>query len=226
MLEVIWGILAIILIDIVLGGENAVVIAMASKNLPPNLRKKAILWGTFGAIAVRFACIAVLTWLLLIPGLKVIGGLALLYIGWKLTAGSGDHVEVKSSTTLMGALGTIVLADAVMGLDNALAIAAAAGGNWTLIIFGLLVSVPVIIFGSTVIARVIDKHPDAIYFGSFVLYVVAFKMIMTESFVANHIDPLDEWNRYGLPWVCAIVLTAKQYYHARILRPKSRLKRQ
>ena len=148
MIETLWALLAIILIDVVLGGENALVIARASKKLPEDLRKKAMLWGTFGAVAVRFLCVAALTYLLMIPGLRLVGGLMLMYIAWKLTSNTEDHGDVKAATTVWGAMGTIVMADAVMGLDNALAIAAAAGGNWWLIITGLLVSVPIILFGS------------------------------------------------------------------------------
>jgi len=218
MLELLWALAAIILIDVVLGGENALVIAMAAKKLPEHLRRKAMLWGTVGAVAVRFASVAALTYLLLIPGLRLIGGVALLYIAWKLTTNNEDHSNVKTATTFWGAMATIVWADAVMGLDNALAIAGAAGGNWWLIVFGLLVSVPIILFGSTLIARIMDRYPDAIFVGAFVLYVVAIKMIMAEPIVDNYLDPLHDLGERALPWVGAFVLTAKQYYRTRIRR--------
>lgn len=179
MLELLWALAAIILIDVVLGGENALVIAMAANKLPPELRRRAMIWGTFGAVAVRFVCVAALTYLLMIPGLRLVGGLALLYIAWKLTQPSEGH-EVKAADTFWGAMGTIVMADAVMGLDNALAIAGAAGGNWWLIIFGLLVSVPIILFGSTVVARILQRWPKSIYIGSAVLIIVAVQMILNE----------------------------------------------
>ena len=201
MIEFIWALLAIVLIDVVLGGENALVIAMASSNLPDDLRKKALLWGTFGAVAVRFLCVAALTYLLMIPGLRLVGGLLLIWIAWRLTSSGDEHNDVKASDTFWGAMGTIVMADAVMGLDNALAIAGAAGGNWWLIIFGLLVSVPIILFGSTLIAKLLEKYPDSIFVGAFVLYVVAFKMITSEPFVDTHIDPLHDWSEKGLPFV-------------------------
>ena len=185
MLELIWALGAIILIDVVLGGENALVIAMAANKLPPELRRKAMLWGTFGAVAVRFACVAALTYLLMIPGLRLIGGLALLYIAYKLVKGNdGDH-EVKAADTFWGAMGTIVMADAVMGLDNALAIAGAAGGNWWLIIFGLLVSVPIILFGSTLVAKIMERWPKTIWIGAGVLVVVAIQMIINEPIIKN-----------------------------------------
>jgi len=216
MLELIWALGAIILIDVVLGGENALVIAMASRQLPEHLRKRAMLWGTFGAVAVRFASVAVLTYLLMIPGLRLVGGIALIYIAWKLTADNQDHGDVRTATTFWGAMGTIVWADAVMGLDNALAIAGAAGGNWWLIIFGLLVSVPIILFGSTMVAKLIDRYPDSVFVGAFVLYVVAIKMITHEPFIDNHLDPMHDFYENVLPWAGGLILTAKQYYRSRI----------
>ncbi len=184
MLELIWALGAIVLIDVVLGGENALVIAMASRNLPVHLRKKALLWGTFGAVAVRFACVAALTYLLMIPGLRLIGGIALLYIAYTLVKpGHDEHKEVNAATSFWGAMGTIVWADAVMGLDNALAIAGAAGGNWWLIIFGLLLSVPIILFGSTVVAKIMERWPKTIWVGASVLVVVAIQMMLNEPFV-------------------------------------------
>ena len=184
MLELIWALGAIILIDVVLGGENALVIAMAANKLSPELRRKAMLWGTFGAVAVRFLSVAALTYLLMIPGLRLVGGIALLYIAYKLVTDNGeDHGDVKSAATFWGAMGTIVWADAVMGLDNALAIAGAAGGNWWLIIFGLLVSVPIILFGSTVVSKIMLRWPKTIWVGAAVLVVVAIQMMVNEPFV-------------------------------------------
>lgn len=215
-LQFLTALLAIILIDVVLGGENALVIALASKKLPEHLRKKAILWGTLLAVAVRFMCVVALTYLLMIPGLKIVGGLMLIYIAWKLTAHNNDHHDVKSVDTFLGAMATIVAADAVMGLDNALAIAAAAGGNWTLIILGLLISVPMILYGSTVIEKVLAKYPSSVYLGAFVLYFVAIKMIVHEPFIDNHLDPLHDFIEHGLPVIGSIILTAKQYYRTEV----------
>ena len=191
MIELIWALGAIILIDVVLGGENAIVIAMASRRLPPDLRKRAMLWGTVGAVGVRFACVAALTYLLMIPGLRLIGGLALLYIAWQLVKDNGDQEhQVAAASTFWGAMATIVWADAVMGLDNALAIAGAAGGNWWLIIFGLLVSVPIILFGSTVVARIMERWPRTIWVGAGVLVAVAGQMIYDEPLLKEYINEL------------------------------------
>ena len=214
--QFVYGLLVIILIDIVLGGENAIVIAMASKRLPPDLRKQAMIWGTLGAVAVRFACVAALTYLLMIPGLKIVGGLMLIYIGWKLTQGSSDHSNIKAVGTFWGALGTIIMADAVMGVDNALAIAGAANGSWTLIVLGLLISVPIILFSASLVSRYLERYPSLIYLGSFVLYYVAGKMIVHEPFIDNQLDPLHDFIENFLPVIGAVVITAKQYYRTEI----------
>lgn len=217
MIEAIWAVIAIILIDIVLAGDNALVIGMAANRLPDHLKKKAIFWGTFGAVAIRFVSVALLTYLLMIPGLKLIGGLALVYIGWKLAFQDKDH-SMDAKDTFWGAISTIVIADAVMGIDNALGIAAAAGGNFWLVVFGLLISVPIILFGSTVIAKILEKYPNSVFIGSFVLFVVAVKMILGEPFLDTHLDPLHDFYEHILPWLAAVVITAKQYYRANIRR--------
>jgi YjbE family integral membrane protein len=215
MLELIWALAAIIMIDIVLAGDNALVIGMVANRLPEHQRQKVILWGTAGAVAVRFLMIAVLSYLLLIPGLKLIGGLALIYIGWKLAFADSEH-DVKASDTFWGAIGTVVVADAVMGLDNALGIAAAANGNFALVVAGLLISVPIILFGSTLVSKLLARYPDCVFLGSGVLFVVATQMILKESFIDSHVDELHDFYEHALPWVVAVVLTAKQYYRARI----------
>jgi len=208
-LQALWAILAIILIDVVLAGDNALIIGMAASRLPEHLRKKAILWGTAGAIGVRFVSVAILTYLLLIPGLRFIGGLALLWIGWKL-ATDHEHKEVKSADTFWKAIGTIVVADAVMGIDNALGIAAAAHGNFALIIFGLLISVPIILFGAGVVSKIIAKHPQSVFVGSFVLLVVAVQMILKEPMLqlseVVHAQVLQ-----FAPWIIGLLTTAIQY---------------
>jgi len=175
-----WAILAVILIDIVLAGDNALIIGMVANKLPPHLRRRAIIWGTVGAIGIRFASVAVLTWLLAIPGLRLVGGLALFYIAWKLVFADNEEHADHTADTFWAAMGTILMADAVMGIDNALGIAAAAGGNWLVIIFGLLISVPIILFGSTMVNRILERWPRAIYIGSGVLAVVGAQMIYKE----------------------------------------------
>lgn len=214
-LQALWAFVAIVLIDIVLAGDNALVIGMAANRLPPELRKRAIFWGTFGAIAIRFASVAALTWLLMIPGLRAIGAAALIWIGWRLAF---DHKEkqVQASDTFWGAIGTIVVADAVMGIDNALGIAAAAQGNWVLIMAGLLISVPIILFGATLVSRLLARWPDLVFVGSFVLFAVALLMLVKEPLLAEWFSILDAWVLACLPWVAAAVITAVQYNHTRL----------
>lgn len=215
-LQALWAVLAIILIDIVLAGDNALVIGMAANKLPPHLRKQAIFWGTFGAIAIRFASVAVITYLLMIPGLRLIGAAALIWIGWKLAFEQHDEDGVEAKSTFWGAISTIIVADAVMGIDNALGIAAAAQGNWTLIIAGLLISVPIIVFGSSIVSKILAKYPDAVFLGSFVLFIVAFQMAIKEPLLANWWVELDHWVLATLPWVAGLVISAVQFNKARL----------
>ena len=220
MLETLWALMAIILIDLVLAGDNALIIGMAANRLPEHLRQRAIIWGTVGAVAVRFLCVAMLTYLLLIPGIKFVGGLVLLYIGWKLAFHNQAHA-VDAKHTFWGAITTIVVADAVMGIDNALGIAAAAGGNFWLVVFGLLVSVPMILFGSTLISRLLARQPNLIFLGSYVLFVVALQMMEKEPFLTEWWHQLDPMVEPVAPFLTALVLTAKQYYRSNILKSKS-----
>ncbi len=214
-LQALWAFVAIILIDIVLAGDNALVIGMAANKLPDHLRKRAIFWGTFGAIAIRFISVAALTYLLMIPGLRAIGAVALIWIGWKLVFNHDEH-NIEAKDTFWGAIGTIVVADAVMGIDNALGIAAAAQGNFVLIIAGLLISVPIILFGATLVSKILTKYPDTVFIGSFVLFAVAFLMLMKEPLMAAWWAQLELWVAKILPWIAALVITAVQYNQARL----------
>jgi YjbE family integral membrane protein len=209
-LNAVWAVLAIILIDLVLAGDNALVIGMAANRLPPHLRKKAIFWGTFGAIAIRFVSVAIITYLMMIPGLRLVGGVALVWIGWKL-AFQDSHEDVKAADTFWSAISTIVIADAVMGIDNALGIAAAANGNWWFIIMGLLISIPVVIFGSSMVTKILDRWPNAVFVGSFVLFAVAIQMVIKEPLFESTLNSVDTWLLKLLPWVFAIIATVIQF---------------
>ena len=209
-IDAVWAILAIILIDLVLAGDNALVIGMAANRLPPHLRKKAIFWGTFGAIAVRFVSVAIITYLMLIPGLRLVGGIALVWIGWKLAFQDDNH-EIKAADTFGAAITTIVIADAVMGVDNALGIAAAANGNWTFIILGLLISIPVVIFGSSMVTKILDRWPNAVFVGGFVLFAVSVQMVLKEILFVDFLADVDPWILKLSPWMFAIAVTALQF---------------
>lgn len=175
------ALLAIIVIDLVLAGDNAIVIAMAAKNLPAHLQKKAIIWGAVGAIAVRSAMTLVVVYLLKIPGLMLIGGLLLIWIAYRLLNPADDGEEHgHATTTFWGAMKTIVIADAVMGLDNVLAVAGASHGSYVLVVLGLLISIPVVIWGSTQILKLVERYPSVTYLGAGVLAWTAAKMMTSE----------------------------------------------
>ena len=178
------ALLSIVVIDLVLAGDNAIVIALAARNLPPHLQKKAIVWGTVGAVVVRSAMTIGVVWLLKIPGLMLVGGLALVWIAYKLLAAEEDGDEHGGgATTLVGAMKTIIIADAVMGVDNVLAVAGAAHGSFLLVVLGLLISVPIMVWGSRLILRLMDRYPQIIYIGAGVLVVTAAKMVLSEPLV-------------------------------------------
>jgi YjbE family integral membrane protein len=206
-----WAIAAIILIDIVLAGDNAVVIGMAANRLPEHMRKQAIIWGTAGAILVRVICVAFISYLLLVPGLRLVGGLALIWIAWRLVGASDEQKQITPANTLRQAIITIVIADAVMGFDNALAIAAAANNNMWYVLFGLLISIPIIVFGSTMVNRIIDRYPGSVYVGSFVLFVVSVQMLIKEPFLNFWFGTAPNWLLILLPWLSALALTSVQY---------------
>ena len=175
----------IILIDILLGGDNAIVIALACRGLPEHQRRQGIFWGTMGAIVIRVALIGVALTLLGIPFLKLLGAVLLLWIGVKLlTEDDGGH-EVDASEKLWGAIKTIVLADLVMSVDNVIGVTAAAeagGGDhkMALVVFGLLVSIPIVVWGSTFVIRLMDRFPWVITVGGMLMGWIAGTMAVTD----------------------------------------------
>lgn len=188
------ALLAIVLIDLVLAGDNAIVIALAARNLPPHLQKKAILWGTFGAIAVRSVMTIGVVWLLKIPGLMLVGGLGLLWIAYRLLAdtSSGEH-DSPAASTFLGAMKTIVVADALMGVDNVLGVAGAAHGDLGLVIIGLLISVPIVVFGSSIVLKLVERFPIIITLGAAVLAFTAAKMVVSEPLLKDVFGPEGTW---------------------------------
>lgn len=199
------ALLAIVLIDLVLAGDNAIVIALAARSLSPDLQKKAIVWGTVGAIAVRSVMTLVVVWLLQIPGLMLAGGVGLLWIAYRLLVDTGesDHGG-PGATTFWGAMKTIVIADALMGIDNVLGVAGAAHGAWDLVILGLLISVPIVVYGSSVVLKLVERFPMIIQLGAAVLAFTAAKMIVSEPWLSGlfgSTEPtgsLARWGVYGV----------------------------
>jgi YjbE family integral membrane protein len=203
------GVLQIIAIDVLLGGDNAVVIALACRRLAPAQRNKAIFWGVFGAIALRVILIFFAITLLGIPFLKIVGALLLLWIGVRLLLpeGDGGH-EVAASERLLGAIRTIVVADAVMSLDNVIAIAGAAGDSMVLIIFGLLVSVPIIVWGSKIVLHLMERRPWIITAGGALLGWIAGGMLVHDAAVNHWVSANAPWLGIAAPVVGAVLVVA------------------
>lgn len=173
--------LTIVLLDLVLAGDNAIVIALAARNLPHALQKRVVFWGTFGAIAVRIVLTVLVVYLLELPGLMLVGGLLLLPIAWKLLKPEHDeHHIVTPATNFWLAIRIIVVADALMGLDNVLAIAGAAKGHTGLVVIGLLISIPLVVWGSTLILKLIERFPIIVYVGAAAIAWTAGRMISHE----------------------------------------------
>ncbi|WP_410768018.1 TerC family protein [Fontibacillus sp. BL9] len=174
------SLLNIIFIDLILAGDNAIVIGMAARKLPKTVQKKAILYGTAGAIMLRIVATLVVVWLLGIPWLLAVGGLMLIFIAYKVLADEGDHDSIDAKDSLWPAVRTIVIADAAMGLDNVIAVAGASGQHTILVIIGLLISVPIVVWGSTLFIKLLGLFPWIAYVGAAVLAYTAAHMITEE----------------------------------------------
>jgi YjbE family integral membrane protein len=203
--EFFMALLSIVVIDLVLAGDNAILIGLAARNLPKQQQKKAIFWGTFGAIGIRIVATLAVVWLLEIPGLRLVGGILLVWIAYKLMVDDKDHA-VEGGQSFWAAIRTIIIADALMGLDNVLAIAGASHGNMLLVILGLLISVPVVVFGSTLILKWIERYPVIITIGAGILAWTSAKMIVAEPFLKDFFDSVIL--KYGFE---AIVVAAVLY---------------
>ena len=201
------AIISIIIIDLVLSGDNAVVIGMASRNLPPEQRRKAIIFGGAGAVGLRIFFTVIATILLGIPYLQLVGGLLLFWIAYRLIRPQGDdaHGNIKAAGTMREAIQTIVLADVVMSLDNILAVAGAAHGDIRLLIFGLLLSIPILLFGSELVARLLGRFPAFLYLGVFVLVHAAVAMILHDPSVAARITTTT-WQEFALSLAITAVI--------------------
>ncbi|AUL47757.1 hypothetical protein BBB39_13515 [Bordetella trematum] len=210
----------IILIDILLGGDNAVVIALACRNLPPKQRMQGILWGTAGAIILRVVLIAFALTLLNIPFLKIVGGALLLWIGIKLMVPEDDgHGNIQGGVSIMAAVKTIIVADFVMSLDNVIAIAGAAQNAHAdhqigLVVFGLVVSVPIIIWGSTLVLKLIDRFPLVVMFGAALLGWIAGGMLVTDVFVVNQIGEQPQMVKIAVEVVGALLVVGLGHWLA------------
>lgn len=218
------ALLEIIGVNIVLSGDNAVVIALAARLLPIPARRKAIFFGSFAAIVMRIILTVVAVEMLKLRFLKAIGSVLLVWIAVRLLAPEedGDTVAAEGAGDLWAAVRTILLADLVMSLDNVIGVAAAARGNLVLLVLGLAISIPLIIFGSTVILRLMDRFPVIIALGAGLLGYVAGEMFLTDPAVAPYMEGLPSWLEHVIPVALALVVVVVGKFIARITRDRRR----
>jgi YjbE family integral membrane protein len=203
----------IMLVNVVLSGDNAVVIALAARNLPPQYQRQAIVWGSGGAIVLRVLLTIVAVQLLKIPFLQAVGGLLLVWIAIQLLVeGDQEEGEHKAHEGLMGAVKTILIADVVMSLDNTLAIAGVAKGDWTLLIVGLGLSIPLIVVGSTVIMKIMDRFPIVVYIGAALIAWTAGEMIDSDAAVQPFL-PHALHNTLVLPLLLTLAVVGYGWYY-------------
>jgi len=181
------GVLKIVLIDLALAGDNALVIALAVRTLSPRQQLQGRIWGTVGAVGLRLGFIFIVTYLLAVPLLQVVGGLLLVWIALKLVMQSEGHegAQVKQGTTLLGAIWVILVADVIMSLDNVIGVAAAAEGDMRLVVFGIAMSIPIVVWGSGVLARLMNRYPWIILIAGGILGEVAGKMMLHDHFITS-----------------------------------------
>lgn len=202
-------ILSIIVLNLVLSGDNAVVIALATRKLPASSQNKAIVIGTAGAVVLRILLMLIAIELLTVPYVKIIGAILLFYIAYDLLKTNGEETEVKSETTLLSAIRTIIIADLVMSLDNVLAIAGVADGHFMLAGLGLIISIPIVIFGSQVILKLMDRFPWLIWVGALLIAYTAGSMLVEDHFIHHLLRGLSNGHIVSL---ASCVLLAGMYF--------------
>ncbi|MFY4775473.1 TerC family protein [Metabacillus sp. RGM 3146] len=193
-IDFIAGVFSIVIIDLVLAGDNAILIGMAARNIPNGKRKRVILYGTIGAVVIRVCSTFAFVYLLKIPGLLFAGGLILAWISYKLLIDE-NNPSIKSSRNVFAAVRTIIIADAIMGLDNVLAVAGAAHGSYLLVAIGLTISIPIMVWGSTFILKLMDRFPAIIFIGAAILAWTSAKMIVKEPFMQPYFQ--EDWFTYS-----------------------------
>jgi YjbE family integral membrane protein len=206
MTEFLISLLQIIFVNIILSGDNAVVIALACRNLPTELQKKATIWGSAGAIILRVLLTFVAVWLLSIPYLQVVGSILLLWIAIKLLKGEDESEDLNSGNSLKSAIKTIIVADIVMSLDNVVAVAGSANGNLLLILIGLGVSIPLIIFASQLLMKLMSRFPILVTIGSAILGYTAGEMILKDKAVGQLIEKYFSVGHYVIPIVLTVLV--------------------
>lgn len=208
--------LGIVLIDLSLAGDNALVIAMAVRTLPRRQQMMGRIWGTVGAVGLRIAFIGIISYLFRVPFLQFLGGLILLYIAVKLVkqAGGGEG-HVRQGTSLREAIWIIILADVVMSLDNVLGVAAAAHGDMVLVVFGIALSLPLVVWGSGILARLMGRYPWIVWIGGGVLGYVAGELLLKDPAIQRFVGDIAHAAHYVLPIGLGILMTALGWWFAR-----------
>jgi YjbE family integral membrane protein len=218
---------AIVILDLTLAGDNALVIALAVRTLPPRQQFWGRVWGSAGAVVLRLAFITVITYLLRIPLLQFVGGLLLVWIAVKLVrqvdGGDGDdaHGKARRGTSLFEAVWIIIVADVVMSLDNVLAVAAAAHGDLVLVIFGIAFSLPLVVWGSGILARLMGRFPWIIWLGGGILGYVAGEMMLKDRVVTGWLGHATEVLHYPLPIALGVVIAVLGWWLARGPQPSA-----
>jgi len=201
------GLAKIIGVNIVLSGDNAVVIALAARSLPPKQQKQAIFWGAGAAVVLRIVLTVFAVALLTLPWLKLVGSLLLFWIGIKLLVPEEGGDDIDASDNLIAAIKTILIADLVMSLDNVIAVAAAAGGSMTLLILGLAISIPLVVFGATLLVHLMERYPVIITIGAALIGLVAGEMLVTDPALAGWLGGLGvQFEVAGKPRVAGLSL--------------------
>lgn len=221
--EFLTALLSIIFIDLVLAGDNALLIGLVAKNLPKNQQKKVIFWGTFTAIFVRIILTLVAVKLLQFDGLLLVGGILLLYISYKLLLTEEDIYVKPNRRNFWGAIGTILLADLLMGVDNIIAVAGAANGNIILVVIGLLVSIPIVVWGSALVTKLMERFPFIIIIGSAVLAWTASKMMAKDTYLSPFFSSQLAIYKFELLVVMTVLiigLTVKYFTKRKEVAPK------
>jgi YjbE family integral membrane protein len=200
--------LGVLAIDLILSGDNAVVIALAVRQLEGKTRRRAIFWGAFGAVALRLFFAAIITYLLRIPLIQAVAALLLVWIAWRLVfdspGGEEDDEEVEAGGSIWQAIKIIIVADAVMSLDNVVALVGVSGGNLWLLVFGLALTIPLIIWGSTILSSLMDRFPWLVYVGSGILIYVAVEMFFKDRIIEDYAGEVI----HGFEWAIGLTLTA------------------
>lgn len=211
------ALVGVVLADLVLAGDNAVVIALAARNLPPELRRKAVFWGAFAAITLRAVLTIAAVFLLTqeLPFVQLVGGALLLWIAWRLAVEEEvDHENVDRATTMRGAIQTILVADVVMSVDNVLAVAAIARNDAWLVVFGLLLSIPIIMGGATLVLRIIDRFPIIVWIGAALIAYVGVELMFVDPFARDFVHGIlpQKWVERLVAVAVAIALTSVAWY--------------